>query len=170
MKTKTKVLILVVASVIACLVVVAPFAQASQSSSLSLGDNLTEMEIEETSFNRWWIRPKARFAAWFLQNAEVVQVQGTVVAVSENKLILNTATNQIRVHLPAEWVVNNEVLTREELMTTGYMCEGETITIQALQAQATNKQGVTVYITAAYKLTNQAGQTAIANIIINIED
>ena len=169
MKTKTKVLMLVVASVIASLVVVAPFAQASQS-SISLGDDLTQMEIEETTSNRWWIRPKARFAAWFLQNAEDVQVEGTVVAVSDNKLILNTANDQIRVHLPAEWTVNNQVLTREELLTSGYMSPGETSTIQALQAQATNKQGVTVYITAGYELTNQLGQTAVANIIINIED
>ncbi|MFZ7137451.1 MAG: hypothetical protein ACOWW1_03400 [archaeon] len=128
------------------------------------------MEIEETSSNRWWIRPKARFSTWFLQNAEAVQVQGTVVTVSNNKLILNTANDQIRAHLPAEWTVNNEVRTREELLTSDYMSTGETITIQALQAQATNKQGVTIYITAAYKLTNQAGQTAIVNIIINIED
>ncbi len=170
MKTKTKVLMLVVASVIACLVVVAPFAQASQSSSISLGDDLTQMEIEEISSNCWWIRPKARFVAWFLNNADVVQVEGTVVAVSDNKLILNTASDQIRVHLPAEWTVNNEVLTREELLTSGYMSAGETINIQTLQAQATNKQGVTVYMTAAYELTNQAGQPAIANIIINIED
>ena len=167
MKTKTKTLMLIVASAIACLVVVAPFAQAS---SIRLGDDLTEIEIEETSYNRWWIRPKARFAAWFLNNAEAVQVEGTVVAVSDNKLILNNAEDQIRVHLPAEWTVNNEVLTREELFTSGYMSAGEIITIQALQAQATNKQGVTIYITAAYELTNQGGQTAIANIIINIED
>ncbi|MCW4022219.1 MAG: hypothetical protein NWF02_03530 [Candidatus Bathyarchaeota archaeon] len=128
------------------------------------------MKIEETSSNRWWIRPKARFSTWFLQNAETVQVQGTVVTVSNNKLILNTANDQIRAHLPAEWTVNNEVRTREELLTSDYMSTGETITIQALQAQTTNKQGVTIYITATYKLTNQAGQTAIVNIIINIEE
>jgi hypothetical protein len=170
MKTKTKALIFVVASVIACLVIVAPFAQASQSDSISLGDDFTEMEIEESTSSRWWIRPKARFAAWFLNNADAVQVQGAVVAVSDNKLILNTATDQIRIHLPAEWTVNNEALTREELLTSGHMSAGESITIQTLQAQATNKQGVTIYITAAYELTNQVGQTAIANIIINIED
>ncbi len=90
------------------------------------------------------LRTKARFAAWFLNNAESVQVQGTVVAVSDNKLILNNVADQIRVHLPAEWTVNNEVLTREELLTSGYMSAGETITIQTLQAQATNKQGVTI--------------------------
>ncbi|WNZ30094.1 MAG: hypothetical protein IAX21_04375 [Candidatus Bathyarchaeota archaeon] len=170
MKTKTNALMLVVASIIACLVLVAPFAQANQSSTISLGDDLTEMEIEETNTNRWWIRPKARFAAWFLQNSEPVQVQGTIVALSDNKLVSNTATDQIRVHLPAEWTVNNEVLTREELMASGYMCAGETITIKTLQAEVTNKEGLRIYITAAYELTNQAGQTAIANIIINIED
>ncbi|MDG6222868.1 MAG: hypothetical protein QCH99_06365 [Candidatus Bathyarchaeota archaeon] len=84
MKTKTKALMLVVASVFACLVLVAPFAQASQPSTISLGDDPTEMEIEETNTNRWWIRPKARFAAWFLQNSEPVQVQGTIVALSTN--------------------------------------------------------------------------------------
>ncbi|MDG6222867.1 MAG: hypothetical protein QCH99_06360 [Candidatus Bathyarchaeota archaeon] len=55
-------------------------------------------------------------------------------------------------------------------MASGYMCAGETINIKTLQAEVTNKEGLRIYITAAYELTNQAGQTAIANIIINIED
>jgi len=97
-------------------------------------------------------------------------LEGIVVAISDNKLILNTRNDKIRVHLPADWTANNEVLTREELMTSGYKSAGETITIHALQTQPINKQEVTIYITAAYKLTNQAGQIAITNIIINIED
>ena len=72
--------------------------------------------------------------------------------------------------LPAQWTVNGEVLTREELFTSGFMGEDEAVTIKALQADVDNQEGATIYITAGYEIINQSGVHAIANLGVNIED
>lgn len=169
MNTKTKAFTIIVASVVACMLIYAPLTQATQS-SISLGDELTVAEMEECNANCFRFGAKARFVWWFLKNSEPVQVDGTVVALTEKKLILNTAEDQIRVNLPAEWAIENEVLTREELFTSGYVSEGESLTVKALGADVTNKEGLLIYVLAGYELINESGIHAIANIAINIED
>lgn len=169
MNTKTKALTIVLASIVVAMMVYAPLTQATQT-TISLGDELTEIEVEEYNSNGARVRPKVRFVVWFLKNSKPVQVDGTIVALTDHKLILDTAEDQNRVHLPAEWTVNNEILSREELFTNGYMSEGETVTIKALEAEVTNKEGLRIYITAGYEIINKSGVHAIANIGVNIED
>jgi hypothetical protein len=168
MNTKTKVFTVLVLSLVGVMVVYAPLTQATQT-TISLGDELTEIETEVGS--KWaCARPKAMFVVWFLRNSEPVQVDGTIVALTDHKLILDTVDDQIRVNLPAQWTVNDQVLSREELFTSGFMGEGQAVTIKALQADVDNQQGATIYITAGYKIINQSGAQATANLGINIED
>jgi hypothetical protein len=168
MNTTTKIITILVASIVGCLLIVAPFTQAAQQ-NLSLGDNLTNEAIEECKPAGFRVRPRVRFAVWFLKNAEPVEVEGTVVALADKKLILNTNEDQIRVNLPTEWVVENEVLTLEELYTS-YLSEGERVTVKALGADMIDKDGLRIYILIGYKIINDLGVQATANLRINIED
>jgi hypothetical protein len=168
MNTKTKALTIIVASVVACLLIYAPLTQATQP-SLSLGDELTTAEIEELKPEGFCAGPRVRFAVWFLRHAEPTEVGGIVVALAEKKLILDTAEDQIRVNLPAEWAVNDEVLTREELFAGGYLSEGETVTVKALGADLIDKEGLRIYLLVGYELVNESGVHAIANLRVNIE-
>ena len=168
MNSTTKALAIIFASVAVCMLIYAPLTQAADT-SVALGDEEVYAELEqETSWNfRRAIR--ARVATWFVRNAETVDVDGTVVVLSARKLVLNTADDQIRVILPAEWTVDNQVYSREELFTNGYLNEGDAITIKTLCADATNKEGVQIFVYVGYEMVNPAGVQAIANLAINIE-
>jgi hypothetical protein len=169
LNTITKLLTITVASLIVCMLVYSPLTQATQS-NISLGDEMTVAEIEELKPERVRLGPRARFVIWFLRNSEPTQVDGTIVALSEKKLILDTADDQIRVNLPAEWTVNNEVLTREELLSSGYINESEMIVVKALGADLVDKEGLRIYLLVSYELINESGITATANLRVNIED
>ena len=167
--TKTKALTVMVASVVVCMLIYSPLTQAAQP-SISLGDELTVQEIEELKPATVIVGARVRFAVWFLNHAEPTEVDGTVVALSDKKLILDTAVDQIRVILPAEWTVNGEVLTREELFSSGYLNEGEMVSVKALGADMVDKEGLRIYLLVGYELVNQSGVQATANLRVNIED
>jgi hypothetical protein len=169
MNTKTKALTVIVASVVVCMLIYSPLTQAAQP-TVRLGDELMGQEIEELKPAGVIIGARARFAVWFLNHAEPTEVKGTVVALSEKKLILDTVEDQIRVNLPAEWTVNGEVLTREELFSSGYLSEGETVSVKALEADIIDKEGLHIYLLIGYELVNQSGFQATANLRVNIED
>jgi len=169
MNTKTKALTVMVASVVVCMLVYSPLTQAAQP-SMSLRDELTVAEIEELKPADFCVGARVRFAVWFLRHAEPTVVDGTVVVLSEKKLILDTTEDQIRVNLPNEWTVNGEVLTREELFKSGYLNEGETVSVKALGADMIDKEGLRIYLLVGYEIVNESGITATANLRINIED
>jgi len=168
MNSKTKIFTVMLASIAASILIVLPLTNAIQPSA-SLGDELTAAEIEEFKFPRLRAALKVRFAFWFLNHSEPVEVDGTVVALTEKKLILNTDENQIRVHLPDEWTVDNEVLTREELFASGYLSECENITVKALGADLIDKEGLRIYLLVGYEIIDQSGVHATANLHVNIE-
>jgi hypothetical protein len=168
MNTKTKALTVMLASIAACMLVVLPLTNAAQPSA-SLGDELAVAETEEPKFPRLRAALEVRFALWFLNHSEPTEVDGTVVALTEKKLILNTDENQIRVNLPADWTVDGEVLTLEELFAGGYLSEGESITVKALGADVIDKEGLRIYLLVGYEIIDDAGVHAIANLPVNIE-
>ena len=169
MNTKTKALVILTASLVAVMVFYAPLTQATQT-TISLGDEIEEIEVGEAGSRCAGVRPKVSFVLWFLINSEPVQVEGTIVAWSDTKLILDTVDDQIRIHLPAEWTINGNILTREELFTSGYINDGEAVKIKALQADVENQEGAVIYISVGYEIINQSGVQAIANLGVNIED
>lgn len=169
MNTKTKALTVMVASVVVCMLIYSPLTHAAQP-SVSLGDELTVAEIEEHKLAGFRVGARVRFAVWFLKHAEPTEVDGTIVALAEKKLILDTSEDQIRVNLPAEWTVDNEVLTREELFASGYLSEGESVTVKALGADLIDKEGLRIYLLVGYEIINESGVHATANLRVNIED
>jgi len=168
MNSKTKILTVMLASIAASILIVLPLTNAIQP-SVSLGDELTAAEIEELKLPRFRAALKVRFALWFLKHSEPTEVDGTVVALTEKKLIVNTDEGQIRVNLPAEWTVDGEVLTLEELFARGYLSEGESITVKALEADMIDKEGLRIYLLIGYEIIDDAGVHATANLPVNIE-
>ena len=169
MNTKTKAFTIILASVVVCMLIYSPLTQATQP-TVSLGDELTVAEIEECKPAGFLIGARVRFAWWFLKHSEPTEVDGPVVTLSEKKLILSTDEDQIRVHLPAEWTVDNAVLTREELFACGYLSEGESVTVKALGADLIDKEGLRIYLLVGYEIINESGVHATANLRVNIED
>jgi hypothetical protein len=166
--SKTKAFTIMLASVVACMLIILPLTQAVQP-SVGLGDELAFAEIEECKPAGFRVCLKVRFVWWFLNHSEPVEIDGTVVTLTENMLILSTGEDQTRVHLPAEWTVDSEVLTREELFASGYLSEGESITVKALGADVIDKEGLRIYLLVGYEIIDDADVHAIANLHVNIE-
>ena len=168
MNSKTKAFTIMLASIVACMLIVLPLTNAMQP-NVALGDEEAVAEIEECQPTGFRAGLKVRFVRWFLNHSEPTEVDGTIVALTDKKLILNTDEEQIRVNLPADWTVDGEVLTLEELFASGYLREGESITVKALGADVIDKEGLRIYLLVGYEIIDDAGVHAIANLHVNIE-
>jgi len=171
MKQKIKILaITLVIVAVASVFLYAPLTNALQPSE----DPQSDVEIlNDMNFEaRCKCRPrvKARRAWWFLNHSEPMEVNGAAVALFKNMLIVDTDKGQIRIHLPQVWTVNGEVTMREELFESGYLSEGETITVKALRANVIDKEGLCVYLLLGYEIINESTVYAYAVLPSNIEN
>ena len=167
MNGKTKAITGIIAAVAICVLVYSPLTQANQN-QINLGDDAIIAEFEQYKPENFPIRSRARFAVWFLKNAEPTTVEGKVVALAQRKMIINTDENQITVMMPIQWTVNEQVLTIRELFEN-YL-EDQNVTIKALEANLIDKEGLRIYIQVGYELTTESGIQANACKRINIED
>ncbi len=55
------------------------------------------------------------------------------------------------------------------LFGSGYLSEGENITVKALSANLIDKEGLRIYLTVAYEIIDESGVYAYANLPFNIE-
>ncbi|MGD9131697.1 MAG: hypothetical protein PVH73_09025 [Candidatus Bathyarchaeota archaeon] len=168
MNEKTKFLTILLVSVAACMLIYLPFTMALQPSS-ELGDEDVFAKMAEDGSCECGDILKLRLLWWFLNHSEPVEVEGTVVMLIDNKLVLSSGEEQIGVHLPEEWIVNGEVVTPQELFLSGYPSEGENVTVKALGADIIDKNGLRIYLLVGYEIINDAGVHAIANMPVNIE-
>ncbi len=164
MNSKTKTLTIMLASIVACMVIVFPLTHAIKPSA-KLGEELALTELEDCNPEALQIG----LALWFMNNSEPVEIEGTVVTHKESMLILATGTEQTRIHLPEEWTVDGEILTREELYSSGYLTEDKTITMKALGADLIDKPILRIYLLVGYEIIDDAGVHAYANLPVNIE-
>lgn len=170
MKLKIKILaITLVIVAVASIFLYAPLTNTLQSNGGQESDVeiLNEMNFEARC--RCRPRVKARRVWWFLNHSEPTEVDGAVVVLFKNMLIVDTAEGQIRIHLPQAWTVDGEVTMREELFESGYLSEGETITVKALRADVIDKQGLCVYLLLGYEIINESTVHAHAILPFNIE-
>jgi len=170
MKSKIKILaITLVIVAVASVFLYAPLTNALQSN----GDQECDVEIlNDMNFEarcRCRPRPRIRRAWWFLNHSEPTKVDGTAVVLFKNMLIVDTGEGQIRVHLPRAWTVDGEIVMREELFESGYLSEGETITVKALRADVIDKEGLCVYLLLGYEIINEASVRAYAILPFNIK-
>jgi hypothetical protein len=166
--TKTKVFTIIIASIVVCLLIYSPLTHATQSNE-NFRDEITISDIEQCELEAFRESERVRFVLWFLKHAEPTEVDGTVIALVEKKVILNTNKDQIRINLPPEWTVDDEVLTRGELFASNYLSEGESVTIKALKADLIDREGLCIYLLIGYEIINQEGVHSIANLHVNIE-
>jgi hypothetical protein len=166
MNQKTKLFTIILLSTVASMLIYFPLTQALESNEES-GSLATNAEIQGRPWRR--VAIKVRLAWWFLNHSEPVEIDGTAVNLSKDILIVSAIEDRIRVHLPAEWTVGDELMLREDLFVSGYLTEGEGITIKALEANLIDKEGLRIYLLVGYEIINGPGIYAHANLPVNIE-
>ncbi len=161
MKTKQKVLAVALATVaVASALLYMPLTSALRSEA-------TDVEGERAGRCKPWVR--ARLGWWFLNHSEPVEVEGAAVTLVKGMLVVNTAEGQIRVHLPQEWTVGEELVMRGELFESGYLSVGENITVKALRGNVIDKEGLRIYLLLGYEIIDESSVHAYAALPFNIE-
>ena len=166
MNEKTKAITIIVAAVAICMLVYSPLTLATQT-ELNFKDEVAITEIEEYKPKSFKARPRVRFAAWFLKNAQPNEVEGTVVALLQKKLVLNVEEKQIRVNMPRQWTTESESLTLNGLYENHLA--GQEVVIKVLEAELVDKEGLLINILLGYELSIDTGIKATACLKVNIE-
>jgi hypothetical protein len=104
-----------------------------------------------------------------LQNATNSTVTGTVATEVSGMLVLNTASGQIRVSLPQEWTVGDEVVNRTSLFNGAFASTGQTVTVYVLENSLLSNTSFSINTMLGYKATNATGTDAYAVLPFNIE-
>lgn len=161
MKSKLKVLAvaLVTVAVVSALLYM-PLTNALQS-------GVPDVEGAYARRGKPWLR--AKLGWWFLNHSEPVEVEGAAVILLRGMLVVNTAEGQIRIHLPREWIVGEELMMREELFESGYLSVGENITVKALRGNMIDKEGFSIYLLLGYEIIDESSVHAYAALPFNIE-
>ncbi|MEJ2240946.1 MAG: hypothetical protein P8Y18_02220 [Candidatus Bathyarchaeota archaeon] len=167
MNGKTKAITVIVVAVAICMLVYSPLTQANKT-QINLGDDTAIAEFEQYKPENFPILSRERFAIWFLKNTKPTTVEGQVATLAQRKLVINTDDDQLRVLMPIQWTVNEQVITIKELFENHL--EGQNIVIKVLEADMINKEGLQIYILIGYELAIETGIQANACTRINIED
>jgi hypothetical protein len=161
MKTKQKVLVVTLVTVaVASALLYMPLTSALQPEA-------PDVEGEHVRRCRPWL--KARLGLWFLNHSEPVEVEGAAVTLVKGMLVVNTAEGQIRIHLPQEWIVDEELIMRGELFESDYLSVGENITVKALSGNVIDKEGLRIYLLLGYEIIDESSVHAYAALPFNIE-
>lgn len=105
----------------------------------------------------------------FLQNATLSSVEGSVVTVTSGMLVLNTGSTEVRVLLPKEWTLGNEVVSRAALFNGTFASAGQTVTVDVLKSTVFSGTGFSVNIMLGYEAINATGTHAYAVLPFNIQ-
>lgn len=169
MNSKTKGFAIVMVSIfVGCALMYLPLTQAL-SSSEEEGNVNAYAEVQDCEPAYGIVRLRIRLAWWFLNHSEPAEFEGKAVTLFRNMLVVDTDDDQLRVHLPPEWTVGGQLTAREMLFGSGYLSEGENITVKALSANLIDKEGLRIYLTVAYEIIDESGVYAYANLPFNIE-
>ena len=105
----------------------------------------------------------------FLENATLSTVQGTVVSEVKGMLILNTDTGQIRVLLPKDWTVRNEVVGRATLFNGTFASSRQNVTVKVLKSEVFSNVYFSINVMMGYEAINATGTHAYAVLPFNIQ-
>jgi hypothetical protein len=166
MNEKTKAIAIIVAAIAICMLVYSPLTLATQT-ELNFEDEVATTEIEEYNPKSFKVRPRARFATWFLKNAQPNEVEGTVVALLQKKLVINVEERQIRINMPRQWTTESESLTLNELYEKHL--DGQEVVIKVLEADLIDREGLLINILVGYEISTDSGIKATACLKVNIE-
>ena len=154
-KLKFLTVTLAIVAVVGALVYM-PLSMAVQNGN---GD-CAEAECEHEGLKLLW---------WLLNNSEPVEIEGAAVTYHKDMLVLDTGDGQVRVALPEEWTVGTDVVAREMLFGSGYLSQGENVTVKALRTNLFEKTTFSIYFLIGYEIIDDAGVHAYAAIPLNIE-
>jgi hypothetical protein len=104
-----------------------------------------------------------------LQNATLSTVNGTVVSEVKGMLVLDTGTGQVRVLLPKDWTVGNEVVDRATLFNSTFASAGQSVTVKVLESDVFNNANFSINVMMGYEVINATGTHAYAVLPFNIQ-
>jgi len=114
-------------------------------------------------------KPKLELLRRLIENATPTEIDGTVVALVEKMLILDTGEGHVRIHLPPTWSVNYTVMEKEELFNSTFSAIGENVTVKALKAVLFDGDGFSINVMMGYEIVNADSVHAYAVLPSNIE-
>ena len=139
-----------------------------QSHNITLQDNVTIPWGQMTRM------PQMRTNGYYLtegllQNATLSTVQGTVVSELRGMLILDTGASQVRVLLPKDWTLGNEVVGRAALFNGTFANPGQNVTVYVLESNVFSNANFSINEMLGYEAINATGTQAYAVLPFNIQ-
>jgi len=113
--------------------------------------------------------PELELFKRLIVNATPIEINGTVVALVNDMLVLNTDDGHVRIHLPSVWTLNYEVMRREELFNDTFSSIGQNVTVKALKAVLLEGDGFSINVMMGYEIINADSVHAYAVLPFNIE-
>lgn len=104
-----------------------------------------------------------------LQNATLSTVNGTVVSTVQDMLVLDTGSGQVRVLLPKDWTVDNEVVGRAALFNGTFAGAGQSVTIKVLESNVFSNTNFSINVMMGYEAINATSIHAYAVLPFNIQ-
>jgi hypothetical protein len=118
----------------------------------------------------WGMRQKdLQLNMRLLQNATLSTVQGSVVSEFRGMLILDTSAGQVRVLLPKDWSLGDQVVGRVELFNGTFASPGQTVTLKVLKSDIFSNTNFSINIMLGYEAVNSTGTHAYAVLPFNIQ-
>lgn len=105
----------------------------------------------------------------FLANATPAEINGTVVALVNDTLVLSTVKGHLRILLPSLWTVDYEVIMREQLFNGTFSAIGQNVTVKALKSIVFESSSVIINVMWGYEIINAESIHAFAVLPFNIE-
>ncbi|HVO37021.1 MAG TPA: hypothetical protein VMT01_02500 [Candidatus Acidoferrum sp.] len=104
----------------------------------------------------------------FLENATLSTVQGTIVSQVRGILILNTDAGQVRIMLPRQWTLGNEVVSRATLFNGTFASAGQNVTIKVIESTTFSNANFSLNVMIGYEAINATDTHACAVLPFNI--
>jgi hypothetical protein len=137
-----------------------------ESNNVTLPDNVTGPCPEG---HRGGMRGNDLWNGELLQNATLSTVQGTVVSEVKGMLVLDTGSGEIRVMLPKDWTVGNEVVDRISLFNGTFASPGQNVTIKVLKSDVFSNASFSINTMLGYEAINATSTHAYAVLPFNIQ-
>jgi hypothetical protein len=109
------------------------------------------------------------FVQMLSQNSTLSTVQGTLIAVSRDLLVLSTDSGQVRVMILNEWTVGSEVVDRATLFNGTFVSPGQSLTVNVLKSDLFSNTNFSVNVMLGYEVVNATGTHAYAVLPFNIQ-
>jgi hypothetical protein len=113
--------------------------------------------------------PRFEILKTLLANATTVEINGSIVALVKNELVLNTTTGHETIILPRAWTVDTQVMKRTQLLNSNFSAVGEEVKVMALKLTLFENQNIIINVLYGFEITNAESVTAFALLPFNIE-